>query len=189
MTIPLHEKDNQMMHFKAAKYVFVSLGVLALSGSPCVAQNTIFVQFSGLNCQGAADPNFPGSAISSVSLEGDNPVSFNTTGGGSGKVSFTDIKLVKTLDDCTPLLFQNLAMGTQFQAVTIKIVSPATASTPATPLVIIQLSGASLSSDQLVQAAGGRPSELVTVAFVKITLTHVPSNKTFSWNIQTNSSN
>jgi type VI secretion system Hcp family effector len=168
------------MTFKSAKYVLGLLLVLQL-GPQCFAQNTIFAKFDNFNCQGAASRDFPGSAVFSVAFAGSNPFVLATGGAGSGKSSFADIKLVKTLDDCTPLLFDALAKGTNLANVTISIITPATSTTPATHLLDILLQNVLITSDEFAEAVGGRPSEVVALGWTKITITHVPTNTKFTW--------
>jgi type VI protein secretion system component Hcp len=177
------------MALKAAKYVLGLLIALQF-GPQCFAQNTIFAKFDSFACQGAGDGNFPNSsAISSVGLGGTNTFDIGSTGGASaGQTAFADIKLVKTLDDCTPLLFKALARGTVLNNVTISIINPATANTPATHLLDILLQAVVITSDQFAEAVGGKPSEVVTLGWRKITITHVPSNTQFTWDRATNSS-
>jgi type VI protein secretion system component Hcp len=165
------------MILKAAKYV---LGlVIAFQFAPqCFAQDSIFAKFDPLICQGAANRDFPGSAVSSVAFGGTEP-------SGTARISFADIKLVKTLDDCTPLLFKSLAKVATLNPVTITIVTPATSTSPARPLIEITLSTVRIASDEFAEAVGGRPSEVVTLSYVKITIRYVPTNFTFTFDRQT----
>jgi type VI secretion system Hcp family effector len=179
------------MTFKVLKYALGLLLVCQLAPQCFAQQNTIFVKFDGFNCQGAMNPDFPGfSAVSSVALGGSNTVATSSGGAGSltGRASFDDTKVVKTLDDCTPLLYQNLAKGTFLKTVTIEIMTPATSTTPATRLLEIVMTDVIVTSDEFAEAVGGRPSEVVTLYWVKITITHVPSNTTFTWDKSTNAS-
>lgn len=175
------------MTFKSAKYVFGLLLVLQF-GPQCFAQNTIFAKFDNFNCQGAASRDFPGSAVFSVAFGGSNPFVLGTGGATSGQSSFADIKLVKTLDDCTPLLFNSLAKGANLANVTISILTPATGTTPATHLLDILLQNVRITSDEFAEAVGGRPSEVVGLGWTQITITHVPTNTKFTWDRAKNQS-
>jgi type VI protein secretion system component Hcp len=106
---------------------------------------------------------------------------------GAGRSMFADIKLVKTLDDCTPLLFQNLAKGARLNTVNITIVTPATADTPARALLKIVLDTVFITSDEFTEAVGGRPAEVVTLSWQKITITYMPTGTRFGWDKLTNS--
>lgn len=177
------------MTYKAAKYVFALLLALPFA-APCVAQNSIFVQFDTFKCQGAGNANFPNfSAASNVEFGGTGAAA--STGGGSGggssggKTTFADIKVAKALDDCTPLLFKSLATGSHIAAVKISMVNRAT---PAIHVLDILLEDVLITSDQYSETAAGPPSEVLTIAWTKITVTHVASGNQFTWNRVTNSS-
>lgn len=175
------------MILKAAKYIFGL--VIAVQFAPqCFAQNTIFAKFDTFACQGAMDRDFPNSSsVFSLGLGATNTFTVGIGGAGAGRATFADIKLVKTLDDCTPLLLTNLAKGTNLKTVTISVVRPATSTTPLIHVLNIQLEGVVITSDEFAEAVGGQPSEVVTLAWTKITVTHVASNTKFTWDRQTNS--
>lgn len=174
------------MTFKAAKYVLVLL-LAPFFASPCFAQDSIFVQFDTFKCRGAGDPDFPDfSAAFSVEFAGAGAVAPGTGGGsGGGKTAFADIKVTKTLDDCTPLLFKSLATLSHLATVKISMVTTAS---PPTRLLDILLEGVVITSDQYSESATAPPSEVVTLAWTKITVTHVPSGNKFTWDRATNSS-
>ena len=178
------------MTFKVLKYTLGLFLVCQLAPQCFAQQNTIFVKFDGFNCQGATNLDFPGfSAVSSVALGGTNSAATSSGGGTfAGRASFDVTKVVKTLDDCTPLLYQNLAKGTILLTVTIEIMTPATSTTPATRLLEIVMQFVLITSDEFAEAVGGRPSEVVTLFWGKITITHVPSNTTFTWDKAANTS-
>lgn len=174
------------MTLKAAKYVF-ALWLALPFAAPCFAQNSIFVQFDTFKCQGAGNGNFPNfSAASGVELGGTGAVAPGSGGGsGGGKTTFADIKVAKALDDCTPLLLKSLATGSHIASVRISMVSRAT---PAIHLVDILLEDVVITSDQYSETAAGPPSEALTLAWTKITVTHVASGNKFTWDRATNSS-
>lgn len=174
------------MTFKAAKYVF-GLSLALLFPVQCFAQNSIFAQFDAFNCRGAGNANFPKfSAAFSVDFGGTGAVAPGTGGGsGGGKTTFADVKVAKTLDDCTPLLFKSLATGSHIATVKISMVTTAA---PTTHVLDILLEDVVITSDEYSETAAGRPSEAVTLAWTKITVTHVPSGNKFTWDRATNSS-
>jgi type VI secretion system Hcp family effector len=177
------------MSFKAAKYV-LALSIALVLGPQCFAQNNILAKFDTFSCQGAGNADFPNyAAVFSVQFGGTDPAAnlFFLGGAGGGKTSFADITLVKTLDDCTPLLFKALANGTVLGTVKISMINPATTSNPAiTRILDITLTNVVISSDSFAEAAGGKPSEVVTLSWQKITITHVASNTSFNWDRATN---
>jgi type VI protein secretion system component Hcp len=175
------------MIFKSAKYALGLLIVLQFSSPQSFAQNTIFAKFDALTCQGAMDRDFPGSAVFSIGFGGTAVPGAAGGGIGAGRSMFADIKLVKTLDDCTPLLFQNLAKGARLNTVNITIVTPATADTPARALLKIVLDTVFITSDEFTEAVGGRPAEVVTLSWQKITITYMPTGTRFGWDKLTNS--
>ena len=170
------------MTFKVVKYIFAL--VLALQFCPQgFAQNTIFAKFDTLSCRGANDLEFPGfSAVFSISFGATETATATLV----GRPMFEDIKLVKTLDDCTPLLFKNLAQGPRLASVTIHMVTPGTGTAPPTRILDILLEQVLVTGDEFAEAAGGRPSEVVSLSWTKITITHVPTGNKFTWNRVTN---
>jgi type VI protein secretion system component Hcp len=173
------------MPFKSAKYIFGLLIALQV-GPRCLAQNTIFAKFDNLNCQGIVVGHLDEAAVFSLSIGATNDAILSAGGAGSGKAQFADIKVVKTLDACTPQLFQKLAQGTPLNEVDIEIVNPATASAPETPVLLIQLLNVTVTSEEFAEAVGGRPSEVVGLFWQKITIIHQGSNATFKWDRSTN---
>src|ERR1700676_2544872 len=127
---------GENMILKVVKY---SLGLfLALQLAPqCFAQqNSIFVKFDSYTCQGAMNADLPNySAASSFALGGTQQVALGSGGQSAGRANFTDTKIVKPLDDCTPKLFQALAGGAHLAKVIVSIMTPATSNTPATHLL------------------------------------------------------
>jgi type VI secretion system Hcp family effector len=177
------------MILKVIKY---GLGLfLALQLAPqCFAQQaSIFVKFDSYTCQGAMNAEFPNySAASSFALGGTQTVALGSTGGQSvGRANFADTKIVKPLDDCTPKLFQALAGGTHLTTVTVSIMTPATSNTPAVHLLDVVMTDVIISGDEFAEAVGGRPSEVITLNWTKIQMTHVPSGTQFTWDQRTNS--
>jgi type VI secretion system secreted protein Hcp len=129
--------------------------------------------------------DFPNSsAVFSLGLGGTNTstIAAGTGGAGAGKATFADVRLVKTLDDCTPPLLTALATGQHLATVKISVVNPATGTSPMTRILEILLENVFISGDEFAEAVGGRPSEVVTLAWEKITVTHVPSGAKFTWN-------
>ena len=169
------------MTFKAAKYILGLLVVLQF-GPQCFGQE-IFVQFdpSVFTCSGDMNREFPNFSLASSVGFGATDTVIHTAGGDRpAPPMFPDIKLVKTLDDCTPSILENLAKGTIFKTVTISIVKPGPTGLPVHVLDIL-LNGVIITSDEFAEA-GGAPSEVVTLDWTRISVTHVQSGKKFTWN-------
>jgi type VI protein secretion system component Hcp len=169
------------MTFKAAKYILGLLVVLQF-GPQCFAQE-IFVQFdpSVFTCVGDMNKDFPNfSLASSVGFGATDTVIHTSAGDRPGPPIFPDIKLTKTLDDCTPAILENLAKGKIFNTVKISIVRTVTGG-PLVHVLDIILTGVIITSDEFAEAVGA-PSEVVTLDWTTISVTHVQSGKKFTWN-------
>jgi type VI protein secretion system component Hcp len=173
------------MTFNGLKYVLGLL--LALQFGPqCFAQQNIFVQFdtSAFICTGAGNKEASGfSAVSSVGFGATDTVTHSVGGDFPGKPMFPDIKLAKTLDDCTPDILNSLARGKIFNTVKIEILK-----TTPTGMVIhaldILLKRVIITSDAFTDDASGQPSEVITLDWTQISVTE--GTKVFTWNRATN---
>ncbi|MBZ5578675.1 MAG: type VI secretion system tube protein Hcp [Acidobacteriia bacterium] len=145
-------------------------------------EKLIFGQISGVSCQGAGDNAFPGFAASSFSF-GDTLATDAASGLATGKATFQNISVVKGLDDCTPVLFEAVAKGTQSATATLTVVAKG----GKTPLLVIQLTSVIVNSDKFTEGAAHELDEVVTLSYRKITITHVPSGKTVTIDVATNS--
>src|SRR5690242_7228164 len=143
----------------------------------------IFGEINGITCKGAGDSAFPGFAVSSFSF-GDSLATAAATSGsgaGAGKPSFQDISVVKKLDDCTPLLFEAVAKGSHLSSATLTVVQKGNK----TPVLLIQLSDVTVTSDKFTEGAARELDEVITLSYRKITITHVPSGNKVSIDIAT----
>jgi type VI protein secretion system component Hcp len=52
-------------------------------------------------------------------------------------------------------------------------------------VLLIELQGVALVSDNFTEGAGGELDEVITLSYQKIKITHVPSGTTFTWDINT----
>jgi type VI protein secretion system component Hcp len=147
----------------------------------------IFGDITGLSCQGAADKTFPGFAVITFSFGDTIPVNpFIIGGGGSGgittgKPTFPDISVVKGLDDCTPLLFGAVAQGTRFRTASLTVVPKGSK----VAVLLVELSNVIITSDKFTEGAAKELDEVITLFYEKITITHVPSGKTFTFDVTT----
>ena len=169
----------------AAIALIVFSALAALPQSLRADEKLIFGQIAGVSCQGAENTAFPGFAVSTFSF-GDSlaaSICSATGGAGAGKASFQDISVVKGLDDCTPALFEAVAKGSPLASATLTVVAKGSK----TPVLVIQLTGVFVTSDKFTEGAPHELDEVITLAYTKITITHVPSGKTVTIDVATNS--
>jgi type VI secretion system secreted protein Hcp len=163
-----------------------SLGVLllpiALIAQVPPTPETIFGD-AGLACQGAGNSSYPGFLAYTFNFSSTNKA--NAGGGGGGRVVFPDVSVTKGLDDCTPLLLQAVATGKRIPTVTLTLVK-GTATILILKLEEVVVTGQQFAEDGADAANVRDVDETVTLAFQKITITHVPSGKSFGWNVATN---
>lgn len=138
-----------------------------------------FGQLTGMHCQGASAKSVPGFAVSTFSLADSVKTS---PGGSTGTASFTDVNVVKGLDDCTPLLFGAVARGTRFTSATLTVVSKVSFEA----VLLIQLQDVVVSGARFTEGAANLLDEVVSLSYAKIKITHVPSGKSFSWDVVKN---
>ncbi len=168
---------------KLAILAFTVLGLLAPMAMAQVppSPEVIYGNATGLNCQGAGVPAFPGFTVYTFSFAD------AVKGGGvdrsgkenGGTPTFPDIVLTKGLDDCTPLLFGAVAKGSHFKTLTL------TVAVGTSTLLLVTLQDVSFTSESFTEnGADGNVrdlDEVVTIAYGKITITHVPSGTSFGW--------
>jgi type VI protein secretion system component Hcp len=154
------------------------LGALAVMTQVVRADDAnIYVDVTGLSCQGAGNRQAPGFTASSFSFGASTPAS--TTGGSTaGATSFADFIIVKGLDDCTPPLFGAAGKANHFGKVTVRVV-------PRTPpnsmmLLLITLENVVMTSDKFMEGAPGELDEQISLSYQIITITRVPSGRTFT---------
>ena len=181
-----------MLKSRCSLFTVVFLGGLVF---PCAAQRftipTIpdfpvfsssgkaFGQLAGLGCTGAGDPHFSGFSVLSMDMGVQTP-STTAVGSAAGRPYFPDIHINKPLDDCTPLMFAQLASGKHIATATITVLDGSN-----NQLFVVALKEVFLTSQQLAESGGGI-SENLSLAFGQITMTHVPSGKTSGWDVLAN---
>lgn len=163
---------------------FGLLAPLAMAQLPPPPPEVIYGNVTGLNCQGASVPAFPGFTVYTFSFADAVKTAPGAAGGGpAGRPTFPNISLTKGLDDCTPLLFGAVAKGTRFPNVTLTVGLLGTTTT----LLLVTLQDVFLTSESFTEnGADGNVrdlDEVVTLAYSKITITHVPSGKSFGWDV------
>ena len=169
----------------------LALTVLSLIGtlSPSLKADEmlIFGDITGLSCQGAADKTFPGFAVITFTFGDTIPVTPVAIGGGSGggiaigKPTFPDISVVKGLDDCTPLLFGGVAQGTRFKTASLTVVPKGSK----VAVLLVELSNVIITSDKFTEGAAKELDEVISLFYERITITHIPSGKTFTFDVTT----
>ena len=141
-----------------------ALGILAAPPQALRADDLIFGQITGLQCQGAKDPTFLGFAVSTFT------VAATHSGNAAGPLIFPDITLVKGLDDCTLALFAAVARGNVFSNAIFTVVPKGGKS----PVLLIELQNVLLTGDTFTDS-GKERNELVSVSYQKIKITHIPN--------------
>jgi len=179
---------TQMRWLKSAALALTVLSLIgAMSPSLKADEMPIFGDITGLSCQGAADKTFPGFAVITFSFGDTIPVTLVTSGGGgvngiaTGKPTFPDISVVKGLDDCTPLLFGGVALGTRFKTASLTVVPKGSK----VAVLLVELSNVIITSDKFTEGAAKELDEVITLFYERITITHIPSGKTFTFDVTT----
>ena len=170
------------MNYHRSAVLLVTALVLATGPNVLLGdENPIFGQIAGLGCTGSGPAASPGFAIKTFALsDAATASSAGSTGKGSGLPTFPDIRIVKGLDDCTPLLFGGVARENHFTSGTITVYTPGGTS----KLLLVELTDVFLTGDTFTEGAANELDELVTVTYSKIRITHIPSGKTFGWDVK-----
>jgi type VI secretion system secreted protein Hcp len=125
--------------------------------------------------------------ILSYSLGASNPATIGTgSGGGSGKVSFSSLNMLKAVDANSPAFFLAVARGQHFPVATFTA-QWGTAAASAT--MSYRLEDVLVESVQHSGGGGGAPTESLSLAFAKVTWTYTDASGSTSgsWNLTTNS--
>lgn len=132
--------------------------------------------------------------IMSFSLGAANPTSIGSGGGGgSGKATLSSLSLMKTSDKSSPVLFQSCCQGKHFPKATVTLHKAG--GDEAVDYLVYELERVYVESIQWSGSSGGgddRPSESLSLAFGKITVTYTEQTQTGakgspvvgSWDVQ-----
>ena len=171
------------------KFLSVAAGVFALSanllaqGPPAKGggKSAITVSLGSLGCTTAIGTD--AFAVLSWSWGASNPVDLSGGGGGAGKVSLSDLNVLKAFDACSPALFGAVATGKAFPNLTL------TASNKDGTTTTLTLSDVRVSS---WQASGSSTSEAAvesaSFTFSKICLADGGSGARFCFDAKTGTS-
>ena len=163
------------------KFLSVIVGVCALSaglaaqGQPAKgAKSAITVSVGALGCSTPIGTD--AFAVLSWSCGASNPVDLSGGGGGAGKVSLSDLNVMKAFDACSPALFGAVATGKAFPNLTL------TASNKDGTTTTLTLSDVHVSSWQASgSAASDAAAESVSFTFSKICLADGGSGARFCY--------
>ena len=86
-------------------------------------------------------------------------------GGGAGKVTFSDVSVIKVTDASSPHLFLSMATGQHIKVATVTIFHPGTTA----PAAVYELADLLISGLSMSPGAGNAPTESVSLNFAKIT--------------------
>ena len=151
------------------------IAALCLSGGVS-ARAASYVLVDDLSCTGAADGTFPGFLASSFSFGGETAGGFSYGGGGSAaSPTPSNVTVVKNADDCSPGLFKLWATGTHVKKVTVRVLDG-----PKNELLRITLDDVTV-----VKVSYGPAAESIGFAYARLTLLHVPSGKSVTYDFKT----
>lgn len=94
------------------------------------------------------------------------------SGGGSGKVSFTSIRMSTALSKASPMLFEAVAIGKHFPSATLTLVN----SERGQEFMKVTLSDVMVSSYQTNGMSGNSPTESFRLNFAKIEFEYKPQS-------------
>ena len=129
----------------------------------------------------STNPKFPGAIeLNSFSFGVENPISIGTTGGGAGKITFSQVNVVKAVDQTSPLLLNAAGHGTHFATATLSLVKVGgTAGTSAAAYLVYEFKTVYVSTIQTSASSGGdSPVESVGFEVGAITIKFTPQNPT-----------
>lgn len=117
--------------------------------------------------------------ILSFSVGASNPTTIGSGGGGgSGKASLSSFNVMKMSDKASPVLFQKCCQGAHFPKATITLHKAG--GDEAVDYLVYELERVYVESVQWSGSSGGddRPSESLSLAFGKITVTYTEQTET-----------
>src|SRR3954470_21843232 len=162
----------------AASVLLLSTGLAAQGpAGKGKVKSAITVTLGSLTCSTAAGPD--AFSVLSWSWGASNPIDLTGGGAGAGKVSVSDVNVLKTFDACSPALFGAVATGKAFPALTL------TQTNSDGTVTTLTLSDVRVST---WQASGSAESETATesasFAFSKVCLQDGASSSKFCYDLK-----
>jgi type VI protein secretion system component Hcp len=155
---------------------------LAAQGPPAKgtgAKSAIAVSLGALGCSTPLGTD--AFEVLSWSWGASNPVDLSGGGGGAGKVSVSDLSLMKAFDACSPALFGAVATGKAYPSLTLTAGNKDGTTTTLT-LTDVRVSSWQASGSAATVAA----AESVSFTFAKVCLADGSSGARFCYDIKAN---
>ena len=162
--------------------VFALSAGLAAQGPPAKGasvKSAIAVTLGSLGCSTPVGSD--AFAVLSWSWGASNPVDLSGGGGGAGKVSVSDLNMLKAFDACSPALLGAVATGKAFPSLTLAA-SNKDGTTTTVTLMDVRVSSWQASGSSASEAA----VESASFAFSKVCLTDGSSGAKFCYDIKLN---
>jgi type VI secretion system secreted protein Hcp len=165
----------------------LSMLVIALAlAAPAARADDMFLQLGDVVGDATAGGYEKWIAVLSWSWGASNPTTVGPrTGLSAGKVSVSDLSLMKVADSATPRLIDAVANGVHFPKAALAV----RRSSDGFEYMRVRLEEVKVSSDQL-SAGGERPTESVSLSFARYVVDYTPGpgKKTvsFGWDIPKN---
>jgi type VI secretion system secreted protein Hcp len=138
-----------------------------LAAFPAHAASDFLLVLDGIPGESTDEQHPRSIEIFSFSLGAANSGTIGGTGGGTGKVSFSDLSLMKALDKASPLLYLQCAQGKHIPTATLYVRK--TGGDKVQEYYVIKLTDVLISSVQTSGAnGGGQPTESLSLNFAKI---------------------
>jgi type VI secretion system secreted protein Hcp len=159
---------------------------LGLAAAPARADD-MFLQLGDIQGEATARGYEKWIDIVSWSWGVSNPTTIGSGTGGlsAGRVTVSDLNLMKFADSATPRLLDGAAQGTHFPKATFSV----RRSSDGFEYLRIRLEDVLVSSDQL-SAGGDRPAESVSLSFARVVLDYTPNpgknRVSFGWDVASN---
>ena len=144
------------------------------AAGPAAAIDAYYLYLEGIDGESTTVGHEKWIDVLSFSLGASNPASFPTGGGGAGKVSFSDLSMVKEVDVSSVSLLKYVATGKHIAKATLDIVS--SASKGSQPYLRYDLVNALVTSYNISGGSGGNPIESFSLNFEKIAFEYFTMN-------------
>jgi len=149
-----------------------------------------YIKFDGIDGEVVAEAFAGAFNVHSYEWGVSNSGTTGGGGGGAGKATFSDLSLTMTAGKGSPFLAHACASGKHIK--TAKLTAVRTGRGRPETTLEVQLEDILVSSYQMNGESNGRPGELVTLNFAKITYTqyfldgeNTRKKQTFTWDLKT----